>query len=130
MVCRVLNSSARLLQKTMSTEPPYLFNEGYQNWAIQAYDKNFINTWVIVLSNEPEPIICGIITGWTEISQAGQKAPVVKPTNKPEIIVLGHIIPYSDRVWEMIKDMNSKQAWILFSAIRLMFEKVRRMHGD
>ncbi len=86
---------------------------------------------VIVLSNQPEPVVRGVLIGWTEISQSGQKAPVVRYGDGPdikEIIVLGHILPYTDEIWELIGGWPSNDAFRMFSAIRNMYDKVRRMH--
>ena len=93
---------------------------------------DYLGNDVIVLSNEPEPIIRAVLVGWTEVSQAGQKAPVVRYADGPdikEVIVLGHILPYTDELWNLIKDWPSVEAWYMFGAIRNMFDKVRRMHG-
>jgi len=103
---------------------------------------DYLGNDVIVLSNEPEPVIRGILVGWTEISQAGQKVPVVRyvegktmvdgvvtnPGEIKEVIVLGHILPYTDELWELIGGWPSVEAWHMFSAIRNMYDKVRRMH--
>jgi hypothetical protein len=103
------------------------FNDQYHQSFINAYEKDFIGTKVIILSNEKDPILLGTLISWNIICQSGQRIPVVRTTCGDKF-VLGTIIPYSDEVWMMIKNMNSREAWILFSGIKQVLEKTRRMH--
>lgn len=103
---------------------------------------DYLGSDVIVLSNEPEPVVRGVLIAWTEISQAGQMAPVVRytdgkttvdgvvtnPGQIKEVVVLGHILPYTDELWDLIGGWSSVEAWNMFGAIRNMYDKMRRMH--
>jgi hypothetical protein len=94
---------------------------------------DYMGADVIVLSNEQEPVVRGVLIFWTEISQAGQMAPVVRYSDGPdikEVIVLGHILPYTDELWGLIGGWPSVEAWNMFGAIRNMYDKMRRMHKD
>lgn len=104
-----------------------IFNADYNKAQIDAYEKNFIGETVICLSNEPEPIVKGKLVFWTEVCASNQKLPVVELENGKQLIIFGHILPFTDELWNMMEKMNSKEAHIMFSAIRGMFEKCRRM---
>ena len=105
------------------------FDDAYHSDTINDYEKDYIGTAVIALSNEPDPWLTGHLIGWIEISQSKQKAPLVR-TPVGDRIILGTLVPYTPEVFEMIKDLNSRQAWILFSRIKLLMEKSRRMNLD
>ncbi len=113
------------------------FDSAYGKLMFDRNATDYIGTDVIVLSNEPDPVIRGVLVGWTEISQSGQKAPIVRYTPSPttdqlnpemkDVVVFGHILPYTDELWGLIGDWSSAEAFHMFGAIRNMYDKMRRM---
>ena len=104
------------------------FNDDYFKFIIDSYEKDFIGTEVIIFSNNTnESPIRGVLVGWEECSQAGQKAPIVN-TEHGKVIVFGTIVPLTDEIWNLVKGMTSYDGWVLFAGIKQMFEKCRRMN--
>jgi hypothetical protein len=104
------------------------FGDDYFKFIIDSYEKDFVDTEVIIFSNDKNASpIRGVLVGWEECSQAGQMAPVVN-TEHGKVIVFGTIVPLTDEIWNLVKVMTSYDGWVLFAGIKQMFEKCRRMN--
>lgn len=69
----------------------------------------------IIGNNFEEPVKCGVLKRLDDF-----RMPVVEVDNK-EFISLGMLIPYSDRLYHMIREVPKKELWEIFQGIKIFW---------